>query len=77
MGGQIKSFTIQPKYELHGRDGSVVCRHYPDFLVVTLADGEEVRETKSIGSVTQEWKLKKKLFEAEYDIPYKVIWKTK
>ena len=77
----IKDFERQVSFELRGwtanaqkEVGIAVCRHIVDFYV-TLKDGtKEVREVKSYGTMTDVWKLKHKLFEANYpDIPYRII----
>ena len=73
----IKDFKRQVSFDLFAFSLSDitfkrrVCSHIVDFLVV-LPDGtQEVREVK--GFATDVWDLKRKLFEANYSIPYKVI----
>jgi len=69
---EIKSYETQVYFNLHGVDGSPITRHKVDFLVQKKDGSQEVHEYK--GVETPEWKLKKKLFEAEYkNIKYVVI----
>jgi hypothetical protein len=69
--GLIKEFERQVLFGLKV-NGDNICAHRVDFLV-TLKDGSlEVREVK--GFETNEWNIKRKLFESLYpNIPYKVI----
>jgi len=54
--------------------GVEICKHIVDFLVQNLDGSVEVWEAK--GHATAIWKLKKKLFEAQYpDIKYTVVTK--
>jgi hypothetical protein len=74
--GEIKSYETQVYFNLHGVGGSPVARHKVDFLVKTKINTQEVHEFK--GVETPEWKIKRKLFEAEYHgIKYVVISKAK
>ncbi len=71
----IHSYDIQVKFELHTVHGKQIANHYVDFLVYDFDGKKEVREYKSKGTVTNEWKYKKTIFEYEYtDIPYNIIW---
>ena len=72
--GEIVGLFCHVKYNLYGRDGSVVCSHEVDFLCTLPDDTKEVHEAK--GAETSLWKLKRKLFEASYpEIPYMVHYK--
>ena len=73
--GVIEKYESQKGFDLHGKDGKKVARHYVDFLIHHFDGKKEVHEYKSKGTVTSVWRLKKALFESEYqDIPYIVIW---
>ena len=69
--GSILDYEYAKRYELRV-NGKLIGCHKPDFTV-TRPDGKiEVHETK--GMETEDWRLRKKLFEAIYpDIPYIVI----
>lgn len=73
--GKIKDFKRQVSFSLYAMcdyESKKVCDHIVDFLVLTLDGKKEVHEVK--GMETDVWKLKKKIFEANYTfIPYKVI----
>lgn len=66
----IKSFERQVTFDLVV-NGKRICGHRVDFLVLLNDGSQEVREVK--GYATAEWDLKRKIFEATQDIPYKVI----
>ena len=71
--GIIEKYESQKRFELHGKNGKTISRHYVDFLVHFFDGRKEVHEYK--GFCTEVWKLKKALFEAEYpEIPYIVIY---
>jgi hypothetical protein len=73
--GEIADFKSQKRFDLHGKDGKKVAAHYVDFLVLNNDGTEVVNECKSRGTVTPIWKLKKALFECEYqDIEYITVW---
>ena len=69
--GEIEEVRYQVKYDLKA-NGEHVTNHIVDF-VVTFPDGNiEVHEYK--GFATEVWKLKMKLFEANFPtIPYIVV----
>lgn len=73
--GLIKSFQRQVSFDLlaYNTNGhpEKVCSHIVDFLVELPNEKYEVREVK--GFSTAEWNLKRKLFEANYEIPYKIV----
>ena len=77
--GNIQNFERQisfPLYAMHGGlspdESRKVCDHIVDFLVINIEGKKEVHEVK--GMETDVWKLKKKIFEANYpNITYKVI----
>jgi hypothetical protein len=61
--GCVASVILQKKFPLFGKSGKI-CIHIVDFFI-TFKDGHsEVWEAK--GFPTQEWKLKRKLFEDNY-----------
>jgi hypothetical protein len=52
-------------------NGKLICTHRPDFIVELAGGGIEVWEFK--GLELPDWKLKRKLFEANFpSIPYRV-----
>lgn len=78
--GKISSFERQISFPLYAMWGGntpdesrKIGNHIVDFVVVDIMSGQkEVHEVK--GMETDVWKLKKKIFEANYPhIPYKVI----
>lgn len=72
--GEILDFNIQVKFELFCNDVKI-CNHIVDFLVKDKNNNISVYEIK--GKETRDWKIKKKLFEAQYMIEYNVIKKDK
>lgn len=70
---EIRDWEPQVRFDLVV-NGLKICTIIPDFRVI-LADGtEEIHEVKSYGTMTEIWRLKRKLFEALYpDVIYKVI----
>jgi hypothetical protein len=67
QGGEVLSFERQRRYEIN-INGYLVCEYVADF-VVTWKDGRvEVIDTKSEGTLTPVYKLKKKLMLAVHDI---------
>lgn len=66
--GEIRGLKTQVSFQLHGKNGSRVCRYVADFVYEERAkDGkfyEVVEDVK--GRPTDVFKLKKKLFEDEY-----------
>jgi len=78
-GNLIKDFKRQVTFQLYGHNGNegkpiLVCSHRVDFIVTKNDGTQEVREVKSYGTMTDVWKLKRKLFEANYPkIEYRVI----
>ena len=77
-GGLIQGFERQQKFPLFAHNGLnpvarvVIGKHIVDFIVVTREGGTEAHEVK--GMETAIWRLKKKIFEANYPhIKYVVI----
>lgn len=69
--GEIGAFDIQVSFDLYGPNRELICTHVVDF-VVWINGRREVHETK--GHATDVWRIKKKLFEANYpDIKYLVV----
>ncbi len=68
--GKFKTVRTQASFPLFaaGPDGERIHigNHIVDQLVTHLDENQEVFETKSEGTATPVWKLKKKLFEANY-----------
>jgi hypothetical protein len=70
--GEVQHWAPQPAFVLHGVDGSKVCTYVSDFDIV-YADGTR-RLVDVKGIATPVFKLKQKLFEAEYpDLPLDVV----
>ncbi len=68
--GEIKFYEAAPRYILTAH-GKTIGHHKPDFIVTNNDDSQEVHEFK--GVATDAWRLRKKLFEANYpNIPYLV-----
>lgn len=68
--GKIRSFRPEIKYELYS-EGIHICNHYIDFEVVEL--NGSLRAVEAKGLKTAIWRIKMKLFQANYPhIPYEV-----
>lgn len=61
--GQISDLERQRSFDLHGRDGSVVCRYVLDYCYTE--DGKKIAEDRK-GFKTATYRLKRKMFIAEY-----------
>ena len=80
MSGEIKSFTLQPTFLLlkgyRRSDGKKIrdITYRADFFV-NYPDGHgEVEDVKSLGTITEVFKIKRKLLEAKYpDIIIKLV----
>jgi hypothetical protein len=71
---RIKAVRAQVWFDLYGRNGAVICRHRPDFLVMCNNGTLKIMEAK--GEESADRKIKKKLFEDNYpDIEYVVATK--
>lgn len=71
MSGKIKDFQTQKTFRLKAYDKHIT-NHRVDFFVTNNDGSQEVHEFK--GFATDVWKLKKKLFEANFpEIPYIVV----
>lgn len=80
-GGLIQSFKRQVSFDLFAHSSvslgsfthpTEIAHHIVDFLVINLRGNREVHEVK--GMETDVWKLKRKIFEANYpEIKYIVI----
>ncbi|KAB8139283.1 DUF1064 domain-containing protein [Gracilibacillus oryzae] len=74
--GEIKSFKLQPRYELqptYKKDNKTVRKieYVADFLI-EYADGSiEVVDIK--GHITKEFALKRKIFEFQHDLKLSVL----
>lgn len=70
QGKEIRDYEIQKKFDL-SVNGVHICNHYVDFLVVENSGAVHVEEFK--GFATDLWRIKRKLFEANYpNIRYEV-----
>lgn len=73
-GGYIRDLEIQPRFDLHGLNGSVVARYAADFRYLDVDTGEEVVEdAKSVATATPTYKLKAKLLKAEYGVQIREV----
>jgi len=71
--GEIKDYEIQKTFELKV-NGHKICGIRPDFVVTTNSGAKEIHEVKSYITMTPEWNIKRKLWEAIYtDMEYIVI----
>ncbi len=71
--GKIIYYKNQVKSKLTCND-IFICNHIVDFFLQDKYGNYEVHEVKSKATMTAAWKIKKKLFEANYpDIKYIVI----
>lgn len=67
--GEITNLTLQPKFSLHGIKGEKVATYIADFSYFEGdMDRYVVEDVKSKATMTPVYRLKKKLFEAEYGI---------
>ena len=80
QGGYIRDLACQVKFELHGKDGSVVTRYFADFVylepdpVIAGAWHEVVEDRKGgTATATPVYKLKAKLMRAEYGVVIREI----
>ncbi len=76
QAGRISKWEYEKNYEIRVNEKHI-CDHYPDFTV-TLPNGvvrvDEVKGGRA--TMTETWRLKKKLFEACYPgIKYNVVMK--
>ena len=70
--GSLNKVEPQKTFELHGKNGSKIYTHRPDFLL-TFKDGhQEVWEYK--GFATENWRLKRNLFVDNYPNILYVVW---
>lgn len=70
-GGAIQGFEHEKRYALTV-NGKTIGHHKPDFTVINHDGSVEVHEVK--GFMTEDWKLRKALFEVLYpDILYRVM----
>jgi hypothetical protein len=78
-GGYIRDLQCQVKFELHGKDGSVVTRYFADFVYLEpkACSDQWVRviEDRKGGTATATpvYKLKAKLMRAEYGLTIREI----
>lgn len=75
--GEITSFFVHTVWPLHGKDGSLICRFIPDFMVVVSPGDIHMEDVKGhIDKKSPAWNLfqvKCKLLTAEYGIPVRVV----
>jgi hypothetical protein len=71
-GGYIRDLECQPKFDLHGCDGSRVAGYRGDFAYMDTATGERVLEDVK-GMTTPLYRLKKKLVESQYGVTIREI----
>jgi hypothetical protein len=78
--GVIRDLECQVKFELHGKDGSVVTRYFADFVYLepdpAMAGAwREIVEDRKGGKATATpvYKLKSKLMRAEYGVEIREI----
>ncbi len=70
--GEIKRYETQVRFELWVKRDKIAAM-IVDFVVYDK-DGRHIEEVKSYPTMTPEWNIKRKLFEALYPkIPYYVI----
>jgi hypothetical protein len=62
--GILTRWARQVRYELRGLNGKVVATHVVDFVLEFADNHTEAWEAK--GYPTEDWKLKRKLFEDNY-----------
>jgi len=67
--GKILEVKAQHKIPIYVND-KLICNHFVDFLVTLNNGRQKFVETK--GFFTETWRLKKKLVEAIYPVPYLV-----
>jgi hypothetical protein len=67
MGGEVLSFERQRRYEIN-INGYLVCEYVADFVVHWKDGRVEVIDTKSEGTLTPIYRLKKKLMLAVHGI---------
>lgn len=60
---EIKSWTRQDTIELHGENGSTICKYKPDFTIYHNDGTIEILEIKSKITMTPTWRLKWRLLE--------------
>jgi hypothetical protein len=74
-GGYIRDLECQPRFNLHGLDGSVVCKYLADFRYRDVETGAEIVEDTKGGpaTVTPVYALKIKLLKAEYGVTVREI----
>jgi hypothetical protein len=71
--GEIRALELQPKYRLEV-NGSLIGTYRPDFQYVVMATGQViVEDVKSKPTVTEAYKLRKKLMKALYNIDIKEV----
>ena len=71
QGGEIESYERQVNFDLLAY-GIKICAHRVDYVLTHKNNSLEVWEVK--GYATPEWRIKKKLFEANYPhIKYTVV----
>lgn len=69
---RIKAVEPQVKFELYGKNGTMIFKHIVDFLVTLNNGTQKVMEAK--GEETDIWKAKMKLFRDNYPhIEYIVV----
>lgn len=62
--GALTRWARQVRYQLRGRNGAIIATHVVDFVLEYRDGHTEVWEAK--GYPTDDWKLKRKLFEDNY-----------
>jgi hypothetical protein len=69
-GGYINDLACQPRFDLHGLDGTRVCFYKADFRYLERNDaGQLVDVVEDVkGHPTPLYRLKRKLVEAEYGV---------
>ncbi|WP_240335243.1 DUF1064 domain-containing protein [Paraliobacillus sediminis] len=74
--GEIKSFSLQPRYELqpkYKKDNKTIRKieYVADFEIEHADDSIEIVDIK--GHVTKEFAIKRKIFEYQYDLNLSVL----
>lgn len=66
--GLIRELVCQPRYDLHGLDGSIACRYRGDFSYVDMSLGANVCEDVKGAPNTAVFRIKAKLLAAEHGV---------
>lgn len=70
--GEITGLALQHRYKLLAQDGSVACTYVADFDYIDMRTDTRVTEDTK-GIETPVFKIKAKLFEAQYGRPITIV----